>query len=152
VKTLANERDRAEIARRLQTLEPTLAPRWGRLSVHQMICHLGDAFRMATGDRQVSPATGLFRGLLAKWIALYLPVRWPTGILTRPEIDQQAGGTPPGDFANDVAEVQALVEAFAKRKGHREWLPHPIFGSMSEAEWFRWAYLHADHHLRQFGV
>jgi hypothetical protein len=28
---------------------------------------------------------------------------------------------------------------------------HPIFGPMSEAAWLRWGYLHADHHLRQFG-
>ena len=25
-------------------------------------------------------------------------------------------------------------------------------GTLSEAAWLRWAYLHTDHHLRQFGV
>jgi hypothetical protein len=29
---------------------------------------------------------------------------------------------------------------------------HPLFGRMSDADWLRWAYLHADHHLRQFGA
>jgi hypothetical protein len=29
--------------------------------------------------------------------------------------------------------------------------PHPIFGRITRAEWLRWGYLHADHHLRQFG-
>jgi len=29
---------------------------------------------------------------------------------------------------------------------------HPIFGGMSERAWLRWAYLHTDHHLRQFGT
>jgi hypothetical protein len=28
---------------------------------------------------------------------------------------------------------------------------HPIFGPMSNAAFLRWAYLHMDHHLRQFG-
>lgn len=28
---------------------------------------------------------------------------------------------------------------------------HPIFGRLSRAAWLRWAYLHMDHHLRQFG-
>jgi hypothetical protein len=27
---------------------------------------------------------------------------------------------------------------------------HPIFGPMSRSAWLRWAYLHMDHHLRQF--
>jgi hypothetical protein len=29
---------------------------------------------------------------------------------------------------------------------------HPIFGALSARDWLRWGYLHADHHLRQFGV
>jgi hypothetical protein len=29
---------------------------------------------------------------------------------------------------------------------------HPFLGKLSRAEWLRWAYLHMDHHLRQFGV
>jgi prephenate dehydrogenase len=28
---------------------------------------------------------------------------------------------------------------------------HPMFGPMSPEDWMRWGYLHADHHLRQFG-
>ena len=28
----------------------------------------------------------------------------------------------------------------------------PMFGSMTEWEWARWAYLHMDRHLRQLGV
>ena len=27
----------------------------------------------------------------------------------------------------------------------------PMFGHMSEKDWMQWGYLHADHHLRQFG-
>jgi hypothetical protein len=29
---------------------------------------------------------------------------------------------------------------------------HPFFGHMLCKDWTRWGYLHADHHLRQFGV
>ena len=28
---------------------------------------------------------------------------------------------------------------------------HPMFGPMTPEDWMRWGYLHADHHLRQFG-
>jgi len=29
---------------------------------------------------------------------------------------------------------------------------HPLFGPMNYEDWMRWGYLHADHHLRQFGL
>jgi hypothetical protein len=30
--------------------------------------------------------------------------------------------------------------------------PHPMMGVLTRAEWMKWGYLHADHHLRQFGA
>jgi hypothetical protein len=29
---------------------------------------------------------------------------------------------------------------------------HAVFGAMTATDWYRWAYRHTDHHLRQFGV
>jgi hypothetical protein len=72
--------------------------------------------------------------------------------LTRPEIDQQFAGTCPSDFGSDIAEVKTLLDAIAKKGLHGTWPDHPVFGKMSSSQWFRWAYLHTDHHLRQFGV
>jgi hypothetical protein len=152
MKTLARERYQAEIVRRLRTVRPESTRRWGRMSAHQMICHLTDSSRMATGQKPVSDATGPLQKTLVKWIALYLPLPWPRGILTRPEIDQELGGTCPGDFAADVAELEALTERMVIDQRRSDWPTHPIFGRMSEADWLRWAYLHMDHHLRQFGA
>jgi hypothetical protein len=152
MKTFAEERCRAEIARRLSGVHPASAARWGRMSAHQMICHLSDSCRVALGERQVSHATGPLQRTVVKWIALYLPLRWPVGIRTRPEVDQECAGTRPVDFAADVAELEALLRRMATRTTKEDWATHPIFGRMSQADWLRWAYLHADHHLRQFGV
>jgi hypothetical protein len=121
------------------------------MSVHQMICHVGDAYRMAIGDYAVSMASGLPQRTIIKWIALYAPLNWPPGIQTRPEIDQQTSGTSPGDFAADLARAEAALDAFVAHAGAR-WPPHPIFGPLSEAAWMRWGYLHLNHHLRQFGA
>ena len=153
MKTLARPRDKDAILRRLGALRTESVRRWGRMSAPQMVCHLSDNFRMAMGRMPVSHATGLWQRTIVKWIALYLPLRWPGGrILTRPEIDQEVGGTKPGDFAADVAELQALMELFAAPPRSFDWQPHPIFGRMSESAWLRWGYLHMDHHLRQFGA
>ena len=150
--TLARERCKTEIIRRLRTVRPESARRWGHMSAHQMICHLCDSCRMAMGEKPVSDASGRLQRTLVKWIALYVPVRWPPGIPTRPEVDQQGAGTRPVDFAADVAELEALLELFATPETGFEWPRHPIFGRMSHAAWLRWAYLHTDHHLRQFGA
>jgi hypothetical protein len=153
MKTLAQARCQAEIVRRLMTVGPDSAGRWGRMSAHQMVCHVSDAFRIAIGRKSASDATGRLQRTLVKWTALYLPLRWPADLPTRPEIDQHQGaGTRPGDFATDVAELRALMELITTREPGFEWPTHPIFGTMSKAAWLRWAYLHMDHHLRQFGA
>ena len=79
MKTLARERNRIEIVQRLTALRPESARRWGRMSAHQMVCHLNDSFRMMTGKRPVSSATGVVQQTIMKWIVLYGPLRWPSG-------------------------------------------------------------------------
>jgi hypothetical protein len=150
MKTLARQRDKAELLRRLKLVRPNSARRWGRMSAHQMICHLTDAFRMGIGQKPVSRIDGVFHRTLLKWAVLYLPVPWPSGILTRPEIDQELGGTKPIDFATDVAQLESLLEFITTQPRDFDWQSHPIFGSMSAGTWLRWGYLHMDHHLRQF--
>ena len=152
MKSLARPQDADELIQRLRRLRPDSVRRWGRMSVHQMVCHLNDSLLVATGQRAVSHAISLPSRTIIKWIALYLPLRWPPGILTRPEIDQEAGGTRPIDFAADVARQVALLEDVARQPQKLRGSVHPIFGRMSERTWLRWAYLHTDHHLRQFGT
>ena len=132
--------------------QPESVRRWGRMSAHQMVCHVADAFRMALGQNPVSPATGLLQQTIVKWFALYVPLAWPAGIPTSREIDQERGGTRPVDFAADLAQVEALLELFMAPTRTFDWPPHPMFGTLSDAAWLRWGYLHADHHLRQFGA
>jgi len=152
MKTLSRARDKAEVLRRLRALRPDSARQWGRMSAHQMVCHLADVFVMGTEQKPVSSASGVRERTIIKWIALYTPLRWPPGIQTRPEVDQEAGGTKPTAFAADVVSLEALVEIVTTRPGFFAGRRHPIFGPLSERAWMRWAYLHMDHHLRQFGV
>ena len=150
MKTLARQRDLAEIQRRLKSIRLDSRRRWGRMSVHQMICHLNDSFLAVTGRRPASMATGPFQRTVFKWVALYLPLPWPPGIPTRPEIDQAVGGTRPVDFAADLAQLEALLHLVMTDSRCFEGHQHPFFGPMSRSMWLRWAYLHMDHHLRQF--
>ena len=117
-----------------------------------MVCHLCDGFRMGTGEKPVRSVASPFRRTMVKWFALYVPIPWPPGIRTRPELDQERLGTRPGEFAADVAQLEALIELVSAPSRNFEWPSHPLFGSMSEAAWLRFSYLHVDHHLRQFGA
>jgi Protein of unknown function (DUF1569) len=153
MRTLAHTHDKVEIVSRLRKLRPESVRRWGRMSAHQMVCHVADAYRMALGRKPVSPATGPLQRTILKWVALYLPLPWPPGRLpTSPEIDQEALGTRPLNFFADVAEVETLLELLTASATDLDRPPHPTFGSMSHEAWLRWGYLHTDHHLRQFGA
>lgn len=81
-----------------------------------------------------------------------MPIRWPKGAPTPPEIEQGVGGTPPGDFELDRSKLLGLAERFCDFHATARRNEHPFFGAMSEGEWLRWGYLHTDHHLRQFGA
>ena len=152
MKTMARPADKAEIVRRLKLVRPDCSRRWGRMSPHQMVCHLSDAFRLVTQQKTASPATGFIQSTVIKWFALYMPFPWPPGYPTRPEMDQEVGGTTPGNFDADLAALESLLEVVTTAPKDFAWPAHPIFGPMSESAWMRWAYLHVDHHLRQFGL
>ena len=151
MKHLGKPETKREIVGRLARLHPHESPRWGRMTAGQMLCHLRDSYHAATGDKAVSMATGLFQRTFMKWGGLYLPFEWPKNLQTRPEMAQEKGGTPPGDFEQDRKQLVATIERFTATGRDFQWHPHPLFGPMSERDWLRWGYLHADHHLRQFG-
>jgi len=152
-KSLINPADRAALLERLHRVRPETPRLWGRMTAPQMICHLTDAFRGVMGERQSSSPPAViprWRQRLVKFFALQLPISWPRGMKTRPDIDQKRGGTPPRDFSSDVVELVRACERFAAGEGTRR--PHYLFGPLTDEEWGRWGYRHVDHHLRQFGV
>lgn len=149
---LGNPAVRQEILQRIAGLRPETQPVWGRMSAHQMLCHLTDSFRVAMGEKEASAAGGLLQRSLVKWVALYMPSPWPHGVPTRPEVEQGVGGTAPSDFRSDRIDLIFAIERFSDPNRDFRWAVHPIFGRLSEREWLRWGYLHTDHHLRQFAL
>ncbi len=70
-----------------------------------MGCHVADSFRMATGEKPVRDASTALRRTVLKWVVLCVPLRWPSGILTSPEIDQVKDAGAPIEFAAEVSSV-----------------------------------------------
>jgi hypothetical protein len=148
MKTLAKPSVKEAIVRRVEGIRVDSAGLWGKMSAGQMFCHLTDSFRSMMGEKAIIEVR-YQRALL--YPALYLPLRWPKGVETRPEVDQLVGGTKPTDFAEDVRQLITVIARFRSTSRDFTFQPHPIFGPMSDWQWMRWGYLHTDHHLRQFG-
>ena len=149
--TLIDPALRAALVARLQRLAPDSPRQWGRMTPHQAICHLSDSFRDMMSATPISSVATPFSRTFVRWIALHSGLPWPHGVKTRPEVDQEIGGTKPVEFGSDRRQLEGLIEQFAARSGH-DLQPHPMFGRMTTTEWQHWGWRHTDHHLRQFGV
>jgi hypothetical protein len=149
MKSLADPAIQEQIRQRLQTIRPDTQRRWGRMSANQMICHLADSFRRTLGEKD---ATILPPKKFLKWAALWIPIPWPHGFKTMPELDQEIGGTRPVQFDSDRNQLLVLMDRFTCQAPVPTFSTHPFFGQMTRKELMRWAYLHMDHHLRQFGA
>lgn len=150
MKSLRNGQEKLEIQSRMASLTHEDVARWGKMSVHQMVCHLRDSYAVGLGEKKVAPVATPIPGSVMKWLALRLPMQWRQGYKSAPEVAQDVGGTQPVDFESDRAGLLFTVEQFCNRLPE-PCVPHPFFGGMSQDDWWRWGYLHADHHLRQFG-
>jgi hypothetical protein len=148
MKALSNPAVASALAARLERLTPEQSREWGTISPHQMLAHLADAAD-AVMQRRSFPRASRAPSRLLKYAALYLPRPWPHGI--------QAGARP-ADHVLDVdafaSERTRAVAALSELAAPDALLApeHPLFGSMTRGDWLRWAYLHTDHHLRQFGL
>ncbi|MBS1801586.1 MAG: DUF1569 domain-containing protein [Acidobacteria bacterium] len=149
MKSLASASVVAETRERLQRLTEQDRPLWGKMTVRQMVRHLSCAYEVALAERKVEAVKGPPPWLM-KFAALRLPLQWPKGKAeTPPELKRAVEKDPSGPFGELVDEAVAKMEAVAS--GTRWQESHPFFGAMTSADWMRWGYLHADHHLRQFG-
>ena len=71
---------------------------------------------------------------MIRWLAIHTNVKWPQGIRTVPEADQEIGGTRPTEFARDADELRGLIQRFSGPEAQLSG-SHPLFGALSAAEW-----------------
>lgn len=107
-------------------------------------------YDVALGEKTAIPATGVLQRTLMEWMALWIPLHWVKGYPTRPESSKEEAG-PSHPNLNRIRLHCELFSAASVKEVREPRSPHPIFGPMKPYEWWRWGYLHADHHLRQFG-
>ena len=147
VKTLLDAGVAEELRRRVGALAEEDQRRWGSMTAAEAVCHLRGAFAIANGEREATSTPPPVPRAVMKFLALRVPVRWPEGVRTVPELQRArllVGSFPEEKRAMEEAFGRFLLRGPAARD-------HPIFGRMGRWDWMRWGYLHTDHHLRQFG-
>jgi len=131
VKTVADLAVLRSLAERLRALSPDSQRRWGTLTAHEMLCHLGDTADMVLGIRPRSRALPLRRRRIVKWVGLWTPFRWPHGWQTNPLHNPRVDGTRPSEFARDLKRAIAGIEGIAVSGPDALDPVHGFFGTMS---------------------
>ena len=145
---LGNPASAARIRQRLASVAPRDTGRWGVLRVDEMLCHVREAFRVTGTDAVPVRITSPLPPAMLKFFALRVPVPWPKLVQTVPAFKREALPAPEG-FVLEQERLLNAFDFFLEEAGKR--YAHPMFGGMTAWDWQRWGYLHADHHLRQFG-
>ena len=139
---------RSGLLARLSRLGPDTPPRWGRMTCPQMLAHLNDASRMATGELPTAPRRGPMRHFpLKQFIVYVMPI--PKGVPTARELLARIDRA---QFEQEVAAFPASLGRFASRPPDAPMPAHPAFGVLSRRAWGVLAHRHIDHHFRQFGA
>lgn len=146
--TLFCEETVNQIIRRVNTLKPDALCKWGTMTLVGMLCHCNKT-NQAILEGQEAELRPTFKQRILKIAVLQVIQRLPKGVKSKSIYLQQANQIL--EFEEEKNKFIATVIRFKNYKGVLN-AAHPYFGKLSTQEWGRFAAIHVDHHLRQFGV
>lgn len=141
-----------EFAKHLAQIPADSPALFGKMNVHQMIEHMGYAFKQASGSvpleaiGDADTTEKMYRFMMSD-----KPFRDNTPNPYLPD-------TPAAPIANSIAESLVALQKdienfFSTFKDDEEMIiPNPFFGNLNRTEWIHLLHKHAHHHLRQFGI
>jgi len=151
-KSFSNPTDVQQIKNRLAQLTPATERQWGSMSAHQVICHLSESFLAPLGDRKVESMKRPLPAFALRFIFLSLPIKWTHGPKAAALGAVATDADAVAEFDADRKNLIQLFDRLIAMDDKSVCPPNPFFGAMNESQWKRWAWLHTDHHLRQFGL
>src|SRR4030095_2934276 len=135
----------------VRDIDPSIEPRWGKMTVQQMVEHVALFFRISTSKTQFPFTTA----------AEHLP-KYKEFLMSEKEFREntKAPMLPPDPLpvyhatVNDaIASLEQEVNDFFtyfKDDSEKRTL-HPAFGELNFEEWVQLHHKHVKHHLKQFG-
>ena len=132
---------------RIDSLTPNHKVKYGKMNVHQMVCHCTDFYRMASEELTLTETPKL-----SKEEVLILAKERKT-VPAPKDINQVAGkGTKPNNFQNDIRLLKEKMTLFFNSPKKVEFPPNFYFGLLTRAQWNETSNYHLYHHLRQFNA
>ena len=147
--TLFDSTINAEILERIEKLNTSSSPLWGKMNVVQMLAHLDLSLRVNFDEIELKKGLlGIFFGGISRRILLsekpypkYLPA--DKNVLTKEVVD----------FVTEKLKVETSIKKYLMMGPNGiSKKPHYILGKITRKESALLTYKHLDHHLRQFGV
>ncbi len=150
--TLNDQTTVNETLDRIDRLQPSSQPLWGKMTVNEMICHVSDPFRDFLKIRKTKPVTPSFLRPLMRWFLLSKKPFPKNAATVKPYLQSaKGGGTKPKDFETDIASLKELVDQFSKIDNNFALGTHAAIGQLTKEQAGLFMWKHLDHHLRQFG-
>jgi len=139
-----------QVIQRINLLSPSSQPKWGKMSVSQMLAHCNVTYEMAFENKHQKP--NFLLGLILKAFVK------KTVVSETPY--KKSSQTAPAFIINDnrnfetektrlISYINKAVEIGENHFNNKESLS---FGKLSKEEWNNMFYKHLDHHLSQFGA
>ena len=135
---------------RVLKLTSDAKPKWGTMSVVEMLKHCNAANTLALNGVESNRKDSLKQNAF-KLAFLYLPIKIPKNIKAPKTLRLITDKETAQNFEK---EKELYIELISRYPAHT--LPskmfHPAFGNLKPKEWGILNWMHMDHHLRQFGV
>ena len=144
--SLFDPAEKQNILNRIQKLTPGSQAQWGKMNVAQMLTHCQQPLRVVYGEMKLKRnLMGVLFGKMIKRMLLKDEPYKPSLPTAKEFII-----TDSREFENERKKLIDLVKRFSTDQISKD--PHPLFGTMTPAEWDFMQWKHLDHHLRQFAV
>ncbi len=143
---------RHEYADTLAKLDVNAPRKWGKMNVLQMIEHMSEYIRIASGRvpmQTVTPEEQLPR--MQGFLSSEKPFRENTPNSLMPDEPMPAKFTTKDEAISELRdEIEHFFTAHHGEPDRRT--PNPFFGNLDFDQQVQLLYKHATHHLRQFGA
>ena len=149
MKTIFDTTTREELIGRLDKLTADTPAVWGKMSLPQMIKHC------RLWEEMIHENKLFRRPLIGRLIGPMILKK----VLQSPEFRKNSPTVPETrvtdtniDLYNERGQLIRLINSYPQYNLPDNSFIHPFFGKMTREQIGKFAYLHLDHHLKQFGV
>lgn len=150
MKNIFDTKETNTVIDRINNLQPTTRPLWGKMSADQMLAHLNVTYEMAFEDKHAKP-NGFTKFMLKLFVKNTVVGEKP--YKKNSKTAPQFLITNARNFVEEKARLaDYLIKAQSLGEDYFDGKESHSFGALTKQEWNNMFYKHLDHHLSQFGV